>query len=215
VAQQHPECQFYAIIEAGDPAPEQLAAVLSAAEVASVLIIPAVGRTLDAGAGRELVQIAQRGGAAALILGDAQLARATQADGVHLPHTREPATAYGEARSLLGARALIGADAGISRHDAMTLAEAGVDYVAFGAPAHLQDRNKARMRRDDLIAWWADIFEVPCVAFDVESVGEAEDLCRAGADFLAVRLPAGETPAAAGERIAAIAAAIGAREEAR
>ena len=33
-----------------------------------------------------------------------------------------------------GDRGIIGVDAGISRHDAMTVAEAGADYVAFGAP---------------------------------------------------------------------------------
>jgi thiamine-phosphate pyrophosphorylase len=70
----------------------------------------------------------------------------------------------------------------------MTLAEAGVDYIAFGAPSHLRDRDKARARRDGLVEWWSEIFQVPGVAFDVETAEEAEALARLGVDFVAVRL---------------------------
>ena len=91
----------------------------------------------------------------------------------------------------------------------MTLAEAGADYIAFGAPPHLKDRDKGRARRDELIAWWAEIFEAPCVAFDVETPQEAEALARAGADFIAIRLPAATAPAATRQFVADIAAALG------
>ena len=90
----------------------------------------------------------------------------------------------------------------------MTLAEAGADYMAFGAPAHLKDRDKAKVRRDELVAWWADIFQVPCVAFDAESAEEAQRLAAAGADFVALTLGAGLSPAAARDSAAAFAAAV-------
>ena len=157
---------------------------------------------------------AQRRGAAALIAADAALARRLGADGVHLGSSTDAEGAYHAARGVLGADGVVGVDPGISRHDAMTLAEAGADYMVFGAPVHLQDRDKARARRDELVAWWAEIFQVPCVVFDVETAAEAEALAKAGVDFVALTLPAGQSPAAARDLVAAMAAAIGARETA-
>ena len=208
-------CQLYAVVEAGESARERLAAALDAADIASVLIVPGGGRALEAAAAKPLVELARRSGAAALIAGDAQLARTLGADGVHLADMPDLAGAYQAARGALGANGVIGIDAGISRHDTMSLAEAGADYVAFGAPAHLKDRDKARERREELIGWWAEIFQIPCVAFDVETAEEAETLAEAGADFVTVRLGAGETVAAVRELVGAFAAAIGARETAR
>jgi thiamine-phosphate pyrophosphorylase len=103
---------------------------------------------------------------------------------------------------------VVGVDAGISRHAAMLLAEAGADYVGFGAPAHLKDREKARARRGELVSWWAGIFQVPCVAFDVDSAAEAGTLAARGADFVAVTLPSGLPPAAARDLMRDIAAAV-------
>jgi thiamine-phosphate pyrophosphorylase len=209
VAQAETATQLYAVVEAGEAALDRLTVALSAAEFASMLILPPTGGTLDAGAARPLIEAAQEKNVAALIADDAQLARTLRADGVHLSATKKLADAYAEARSILGRVGIVGVDPGISRHDAMTLAEDGADYLAFGAPPHLNDRNKARARRDELIAWWAEIFEAPCVAFDVETPEEAEALSRAGADFIAIRLPVGATPAAARELVAGIAAALG------
>ena len=207
-------CQLYAVIEAGDAAPERLAAAFAAADLASVLILPPAGRPLDAAAARPLIELAQRRGAAALVAADARLARSLGADGVHLSLQADPADAYQAARTILGQSGVVGVDPGISRHDAMTLAEAGADYVAFGAPAQLKDRDKARGRRNELAAWWAEIFQVPCVALDVETAQEAEALAGAGVDFVGLSLPAGQSAAAARDLVAAIAAAVGLRETA-
>jgi thiamine-phosphate pyrophosphorylase len=203
--------ELFAVLEAGAGAAECLAAALEAADLASLLILPPAGASLEPGAAKPLVDLAQNAGTAALIAGDAELARALGADGVHLGAGRDLAGAYAQARGIVGRRGIVGVDPGISRHDAMTLAEAGADYIAFGAPAHLKDRAKARARRDELVAWWGEIFEVPCVAFDVETAEEAEMLAGAGADFIAIGLAADAGREATRRRLAEIADALGAR----
>jgi thiamine-phosphate pyrophosphorylase len=209
VAQNEAATQLCAVIEAGEAALGHLAAALAVAEVACVLISPLPGVALDAHAAGPLVEAAQRRNAAALILEDVQLARALRADGVHVSLAKTGTSGYGVVRSLVGRDGIVGVDAGISRHDAMTVAEDGADYVAFGAPAHLKDRAKARVRRDELIAWWAEIFEAPCVALDVETPEEAEALARAGADFVGLRLPCAAPAAATRELVGAMAAVLG------
>jgi len=209
VAQNEAATQLCAVIETGEAAPDRLAAALSAAGFACVIIAPSPGVGLDAGAARPLVEAAQGRNAAALLADDAQLARALRADGVHLGPSKTPASAYGLARSVVGDGGIVGVDVGISRHDAMTVAEQGADYVAFGAPVHLKERAKARARRDGLIAWWAEIFEAPCVALDAETPEQAQALARAGADFVGVRLAADVSAAATRAWVAAMAAALG------
>lgn len=138
----------------------------------------------------------QAAGIATLISGDAGLARIVKADGVHLPPSKSALTAYREARDILGGRFIVGVDVGRTRHDGMVLGEEGAEYIAFGIPAHVEDRETARNRRLELIRWWSEIFEPPCVAFDVETPDDARELAEAGADFIAVQVPA-DVPATA------------------
>ncbi len=172
-------------------APAALTALLDATVAQALLIAPAPDTALDARSARPLVECAQAKGIAALILADAALARTLRADGVHLPWSEDIVTRYSEAREIVGGRSIVGADAGRSRHDAMTLGEAGADYIAFGIPPHVGDRDAARARQLELVAWWSEIFEVPCAAFDVETTEEAAALTAAGADFVALAAPVG------------------------
>jgi thiamine-phosphate pyrophosphorylase len=209
------ECQLMAVIHPGAGAAERLAAALAAGEIASVVVaVPDSAETAVADI-RTLIEQAQAAGAAALVRDDARLARTLKADGVHLsvdggPDVKGGAKGYGEAREIVGRGLIVGVDAGRSRHDAMEAGEAGADYVAFGIPDRVGDREKAHLRRCELVAWWAEVFEVPVVAFDVVDPAEAAALAAAGADFIAVTLPAREPPAASGELVRAVIAAIAA-----
>ena len=103
---------------------------------------------------------------------------------------------------------MIGVDAGRSRDDAMLLGESGADYIAFGIPAHVEDRATAENRQSDLIAWWSEIFEIPCVAGDVASPEGARTLAGDGADFVTLTLNAGMDGQTIRDTIAAYAGAI-------
>ena len=89
------------------------------------------------------------------------------------------------ARQALGTDAIIGTDCGGSRHAAMTLAQTGADYVAFRAALSPEHGAPDETQRE-MVAWWSELFEVPCVAFGVTSLASAERLARNGADFVAV-----------------------------
>lgn len=191
----------------GAAARDRLAAALAAADIASVVIVAADGRPLEAAEIAPLVAASQQSGAAALIADDARLARTVKADGVHIRVSDKAMERYAEAREILGARALVGLDAGRSRHDAMSVGEAGADYIGFGIPAFVADRATARARRRELVGWWAEIFELPCVACDVETPEEAEALAAAGADFILLRLP-DLPPGEVADEIRAFSAAI-------
>jgi thiamine-phosphate pyrophosphorylase len=126
------------------------------------------------------VKLARGQNLAILIEEDWSLARELDMDGVHI---RADAERLAEARRVLGADKSIGVSCGFSRHEAMLMAEGGADYVAFGETGAADLDERAEM-----IGWWSEVFEVPCVAWlrDGESFDEARDLVRAGADFLAV-----------------------------
>ena len=186
--------ELYLILQvAGSPAGlEGIAAAANATgRVATILLEPDATTPPTPSDLATLVAAIQKLGLATLVSGDASLARIVNADGVHLPPSKTIMASYTEARETLGSRFIVGIDAGRSRHDAMSLGETGADYIGFGIPPHVEDRDTARERSADLIAWWSEIFEVPCIAFDVETPEEAEDLVRAGADYIALRLPAG------------------------
>ena len=198
------------VLDATEGALQRLSAALDAAAVASVVIAPVAGRPLDAATTAPLVTATQKAGAAALISGDARLARTLKADGVHLPLCANLEEAYNAARELISQRFIVGVDAGASRHDAMTAGESGADYFGFALVAAATDDETAQAERLDLIAWWSEIFEVPSVAFDVATASDAGDLAAAGADFIAVHVAAGASPASVRELIAAMSAAIAA-----
>lgn len=120
----------------------------------------------------------------ALILNDRpDLAAKSGCDGVHIGTKDMP---YEDARAIVGEDASVGVTCGSSRHLAMTLADAGADYVAFGAffPSSTKtDTEKATL---DLLEVWSQTTNVPCVAIGGITPENCKPIINAGADFLAV-----------------------------
>ena len=135
----------------------------------------------DARRTQYLVSVAQGCDLACLIKDDVALAKSAGADGVHIP--ANPAI-FADARRRLGGDATIGVDCGFGRHDAMVMAEMGADYVSFGPNLTAVARNGDE--RAELIAWWSEIFVIPCIAWDVSTADEAATFAALGADFVAL-----------------------------
>lgn len=120
----------------------------------------------------------------ALLINDRpDLAVKLGADGVHIGQQDTP---YEEARRLLGPDRIVGVTCHNSRHLAMEAAEAGADYVAFGAFYPTTTKQPKFQAEPDLLAWWSELMEVPSVAIGGITVENCGPLVAAGTDFLAV-----------------------------
>ncbi|SEN62168.1 thiamine-phosphate pyrophosphorylase [Paracoccus alcaliphilus] len=89
-----------------------------------------------------------------------QLALRHGLDGVHLT---DGARSVRYARKELGADAIVGAFCGSSRHDGITAAEAGADYVSFG-PVGDTALGRGTPAPLELFEWWSEMIEAPIVA---------------------------------------------------
>jgi thiamine-phosphate pyrophosphorylase len=159
---------------------DALAAALGGADVAAVLL-----RLAQADERTQINRVKALAAAvqdrdAALILDHAELAARAGADGAHVTGV----AAFRAAAAALKPERIAGCGGLISRHDAMTAAEAGADYVMFGEPAADGARPSlaAILER---VAWWSEVFEIPCVGF-AAALDEVEPLAAAGADFIAL-----------------------------
>ncbi|WP_426031793.1 thiamine phosphate synthase [Caulobacter sp. DWP3-1-3b2] len=121
---------------------------------------------------------------AAVILNDRpDLAAQTRCDGVHIGQDDMP---LAQARKLMGQGAMIGVTCHDSRHLAMEAAEAGADYVAFGAFFPTTTKDALTTADLEILSIWQETMEVPSVAIGGVTAENAAPLATAGADFLAV-----------------------------
>jgi thiamine-phosphate pyrophosphorylase len=130
-----------------------------------------------------LMPIAQARDVAFILNDRPDLAAELGADGVHIG--QEDAT-YAQARAALGPGKIVGVTCHNSRHLAMDAAEAGADYVAFGAFYATQTKQPKAAAAPEILRWWSELMVVPCVAIGGIIVENAPPLIEAGADFLAV-----------------------------
>ncbi|KLK92909.1 thiamine monophosphate synthase [Microvirga vignae] len=131
----------------------------SAQDHGAALIVTAEGEV-------DLANVAVRGGA----------------DGAHVSGAT-PAQIR-ELRERLKAERAIGAGDIRTKDDAMSLGEAGVDYLLFGEPR--RDGSLPSLESvAERAAWWAEIFETPCVAY-APSLEAVETLAATHAEFIAL-----------------------------
>ena len=158
-----------------------LALVLEAGDIAALLLrlVPADERTLINRA-KALAAIVQRRDIAILLDGNADIAARASADGAHLNGIEALTAAIGS----LQPDRIAGCGELRSRHDAMLAGEAGADYVMFGEP-NRYGRRPPFAAVEERVAWWAGLFEVPCVGY-ASGLDEVAPLARAKADFVAL-----------------------------
>ncbi len=133
--------------------------------------------------GKKIVPKLQEAGIAVIINDNPRIAKDLHADGVHLGQEDGD---FNEARKLLGKDAIIGITCHNSKHLGMEAAEAGADYVAFGAFYPTQTKEVIHHAEIEILEWWQDIMEIPCVAIGGINIDNALPIINAGADFIAI-----------------------------
>lgn len=174
------------LTEAGDW-PQKLQAALGAGDVACVLApLAARDESTAKKIVKDLVGMTEAAGVALLIDAPSLVMRAG-ADGAHLrvtPDTLEK-TVPDAVKLLKKEDRILGIGGLRAKHDAMIAGEYDVDYVSFGDPApdgFVPPIDQIAERA----AWWAEIFNMPCVAH-ASTLADVATLAKAGADFISLR----------------------------
>jgi thiamine-phosphate pyrophosphorylase len=206
----HPACRLYLITP---PVIDDLAAfghalaqTLDAGDVAALQIRLKDAPETVIGAAVDVLAPIARSRDVAVILNDRpDLAATLDCDGVHIGQNDGP---FAEARRLMGPHRMVGVTCHDSRHLAMDAAEAGADYVAFGA--FFDTATKAAKTRADpeILSIWQEMMETSCVAIGGITVNNCRPLVAAGADFIAVCAGVWSHPDGPGAAVAAFVAEI-------
>ena len=205
-----PACRLYLITPQviADPAAfaRTLDDALGGGDVAALQVrLKDVSDDHIAAATRVILPVAQAHAVAVIMNDRPDLADATGCDGVHIGQEDAP---YADARRIMGRERTVGVTCHDSYHLAMDAAEAGADYVAFGA--FFPTATKAAKTRADpeLLTAWQEAMLAPCVAIGGITVESAAGLATAGADFLAVSAGVWDHPEGSRAAVAALNAAI-------
>ena len=213
-----PDCRLYLITPPQIPDlaafARELEAALSGGDVAALQIrLKEATDDQIAEAVHALSPIAERKGVAVILNDRPDLAARLGCDGVHVGQEDAP---YEEARRLMGRDRIVGVTCHDSRHLAMEAAEAGADYVAFGAFFDTATKEPKTRADPEILTIWQETMQTPCVAIGGLTVETAAQLAQAGADFLAVSAGVWAHPDGPAKAVAAfnaeIARGVAARE---
>lgn len=186
MAQGNEGCRLYLVTPPSfEPLPfsHQLAAALDAGDVACVqLRLKDVSDDALKRAIEVLRPVVQSREVSFLINDRPDLAVQFGCDGAHVGQDDTDARA---ARKILGDLTL-GVTCHNSREMAFEAGEAGADYVAFGAFYPTTTKDAPIRAEPDILKWWSELMELPCVAIGGIDADNCAPLVQAGADFLAV-----------------------------
>ena len=183
---QTPPCQLYLIspLDVSGAFAQRLERALDAGPVAAFQFrVKDIDQHAAARLAQPLQEICAARDVAFIVNDSVALARRLGADGVHLG---QDDGSVAEAREVLGREAQIGVTCHASRHLALDAGEAGADYVAFGSFFPSQTKASEHRPEPELLAWWSQLLEIPCVAIGGIVPDNCAPLVAAGADFLAV-----------------------------
>ena len=181
-----PDCQLYLVspLDVGGGFPDRLERALDAGAAAAFQFrVKGVDQHEAARLAEPLQAICRTREVAFIVNDSIALAKRLRADGVHLG---QQDGSVREAREALGREAQIGMTCHASRHLAMEAGEAGADYVAFGSFFPSPTKPSEHRAEPELLAWWSQLMEIPCVAIGGITPENCGPLVAAGADFLAV-----------------------------
>lgn len=182
-------CQIYLItppeITDMDAFLKDLDAALSAAPVACLQIrLKTLTEDLDIiHAADRIVPICKQYGTMVVMNDRPDIVEACGADGAHIGQEDMD---YFDAREVLGEEAIIGVTCHNSRELAFQAAYAGADYVAFGAFFDTPTKDAKTRAELEMLTWWQEAVEIPCVAIGGINPNNAQAVITAGADFIAV-----------------------------
>ena len=190
-----------------------LEAALAAGDVAALQIrLKDVPDAEIEAAVRALMPVAQARDVAVILNDRPDLAARLGCDGVHVG--QEDASCA-EARRLMGKDRIVGVTCHDSRHLAMEAAEAGADYVAFGAFFDTATKDASTRAEVEVLSIWHETMTVPSVAIGGITVDNCRGLVAAGADFIAVSSGVWTYPEGPAAAVAAFNAEIAAGVAAR
>ena len=210
------DCRLYLITPPNVPdLPAFLAALeaaLSAGEVAALQVrLKDVADAEIERVTRAILPVAHAYQVAVLLNDRPDLAARLGCDGVHIGQDDAP---YAEARRILGPGAMIGVTCHDSRHLAMEAAEAGADYVAFGAMFPTTTKDAPTACDLETLSIWQETMQTPCVAIGGITPENCGPVVRAGADFIAVSSAVWSHPEGPGAAVKGLLKAIAEAAEA-
>ena len=180
------DCQLYLIspLDVSGTFPGRLERALEAAPVAAFQFrVKGMDDHAAARLAAPLLEICAAREVTFIVNDSISLAKRLGADGVHLGQSDG---SVADARDELGREAQIGVTCHASRHLGIDAGEAGADYVAFGAFYPSTTKTTEHRAELELLEWWQEIMEIPCVAIGGITPANCTPLVKAGADFLAV-----------------------------